>query len=211
MTDLYERSFRDILALAGSTAPTPGGGSIAAMAAALGTSMLQMVARLTLGRKKYQDVAAQVTEVLRRSEALQNQFEMLLSADMEAFDAVMAALRLPAETQEQQRIRQAKQRSATEQATRVPLSLAQACCEGLELALQLAPIGNQRAISDVGVGAQLLGAAAASALLSVDINLPALAESAFARESAAQRDRLRKQADDYVRECMQKVSLRLTE
>jgi glutamate formiminotransferase/formiminotetrahydrofolate cyclodeaminase len=155
--------------LAAGTA-TPGGGSAAAYGAAMGAALVAMVARLTIGKKKYANVEARMNEIILEAEGLRAKLTEGVQRDAAAFDEVMAALRLPKETEEQQAARTAAIESATHHAAEVPLEVARLAAPVLELAAELAETGNTNAISDAGSAGALAGAAIHAAGLNVKIN-----------------------------------------
>ncbi|MCW2278335.1 cyclodeaminase/cyclohydrolase family protein [Heliophilum fasciatum] len=179
MSTLFDLSLRDVLAVASSAEPTPGGGSVAALAGMFATSMVSMVANLTIGKDKYKDVEAQIEALRAQALAVSADLERLVQEDMHAFAGYMAAIRMPKCTDAERCHRQAAMKAAAVNATEVPLAIAAACLEGLRIAEALAPIGSKLAISDVGVGAYLGEAALKAALLSVEINLPAIDDAAY--------------------------------
>jgi methenyltetrahydrofolate cyclohydrolase len=169
----FDQSIRSFLTAAASDSPTPGGGSVAALVAALGASMTSMVANLTQGAKfaeveaEMQDAAAQMKDLILKAETM-------LEQDMASFDRYMSALKLPKETDEQKAARSAALKEATVQATIVPRDLARACHDVLVLSLQIAEKANKNVISDLGIAALLAEAAGQSAILTMDINLPGI-------------------------------------
>ncbi|ABZ84447.1 methenyltetrahydrofolate cyclohydrolase, putative [Heliomicrobium modesticaldum Ice1] len=209
MSDIFARSLREVIAEAASAAPTPGGGSVSAITGAFGAAMVAMVANLTVGKEKYRDVEAQVREQLQRLEGITARLEGLVRADMEAFAAFMAVYKLPADTDEEKAARARARQAAAIQATEAPLAIGDACIEALEAAVVLAAIGNNRAISDVGVGAYLAEASLKSALLSVDINLPAIDDAAYVDKAKGRRDRLLAEAERLRAQAVHIVSKRI--
>lgn len=159
--------------LAAGTA-SPGGGSAAAYSGALAAALVTMVARLTIGKKKYAAVETEMQRLAEQAEALRLEMQTAVERDAEAFNAVMVALRLPKETPEQQIKRLAAIEAATLTATRVPLRTAGQAVEVLALARQVAEQGNLNAISDAGTGAELALAALRGTALNVRINLVSL-------------------------------------
>ncbi|MGH2593984.1 MAG: glutamate formimidoyltransferase, partial [Anaerolineae bacterium] len=101
---------------------TPGGGAVAALAGALAAALTTMVARLTIGKKKYADVEAEMKAVVARADALRADLTAAIDADSAAFDAVIAAMKLPKDMPEQQENRQREIQVATQRAIDVPLS-----------------------------------------------------------------------------------------
>ncbi len=172
-----EESFLDRLA-AGT--PTPGGGSAAAHAGALAAALAAMVARLTIGKKKYAEVDARMQEIAAQADADRHWFQVAAERDSRAFDGVMEAFRLPKATEAEQEARAAAIERATHQAAGVPLEVAKRAAVLLELAAEVAESANQTAISDAGTAAALAGACLHGASLNVRIN----AQSASDRQAA---------------------------
>ncbi len=169
----FDETIRSFVSRAASDAPTPGGGSVAALVAALGASMTSMVGNLTQGAK-FSEVEPEMKAIVAQMEAAITSAERLLEADMLTFDRYMSALKLPKDTEEQKAIRAKSLQEATENATEVPTNLAQLCLDALQASKTIAKTANKNVISDLGIAAFLLEAAAQSALLTVDINLPGL-------------------------------------
>lgn len=188
MSGYFDKPFSAVLQESASGSPTPGGGSVSAMAASFGASMVSMVANLSTG-EKFAEHQAEVGEILGGITGAMKTLERQVDEDMAVFGAFMDALRMPKETDEQKKVRTAAVQDAYKSATRTPLEIADTCLQSLELALRLAPIGNKTAISDVGVGAILADASLQGVLLAVDINLPGIRDEEFVREAAARRDR----------------------
>jgi glutamate formiminotransferase/formiminotetrahydrofolate cyclodeaminase len=158
--------------------PTPGGGTVAAVVGAIATSLATMVANLTIGKKKYADREETLRMVKAEAEASRVTLFELARRDSEAFDAVLAARRLPQATADEIADRQIRVAAAELLATRVPLETARACLRVVELAGEAARSGNPNAASDAGVAGLLAEAAASGALLNVEINLKSLSPSA---------------------------------
>ena len=159
-------------------APTPGGGTVAALAGALAGALAAMVAQLTVGKKKYAAHEATLQALRREAGDLQRRLLSLARRDSEAFDAVLRARRMPQATAEEGAARSTALASAELEATQVPLETAEECLRVLELAVTAATCGNPNAVSDAGVAGLLARAAGEGALLNVQINLKSLAPSA---------------------------------
>jgi methenyltetrahydrofolate cyclohydrolase len=170
------RAFLDEVA---SSSPAPGGGSVAALAGALGAALTSMVCNLTVGKKKYADVEDELKKVLEQSEHLRVQFTELIERDTTAFNKVMEAIALPKDTEPQKALRSAAIREATKEATLVPLEVMKHCIDALALAQAVASKGNANSVSDAGVAAYMLHAALESAALNVRINLNGLNDPEF--------------------------------
>jgi glutamate formiminotransferase/formiminotetrahydrofolate cyclodeaminase len=160
-------SFTDELA-AGT--PTPGGGSAAAYAGAMGAGLVAMVARLTLGKAKYKDVGIQMESILEETEKLREILNAAVAADSAAFEALMAANRLPKGTEEEKSARADAVQAATLEATQIPFQTARKSLRVMQLALQAAALGYTYAITDAGTAAALAQAAISGAGYNVRIN-----------------------------------------
>ncbi len=160
-----------------SDRPAPGGGSVAAMAAAQGVALLEMVCALTVGKKKYEDVWEELANVKEELTPLRNELIRAIDRDTLAFNSLMAAMKLPKETDGEKALRKLAILDATRFATQVPLHVVRIVAKSLQYAANIAAKGNKNALSDVGVGASMLLAGARGAMLNVMINLPGLPET----------------------------------
>jgi glutamate formiminotransferase/formiminotetrahydrofolate cyclodeaminase len=179
MTDFAKMSLTDFLGALASETPTPGGGTAAATAGAMGAGLAEMVAGLTLSKEKYAASHAAVRPVAEAARATRQQMLRLAREDSEAYDAVVAARKLPKETPEQKEERSRRIADANRRATEVPMVTARAAAGLLALLPELVEKGNPGAASDVGSAALLLEAAAEAALLNVGINLSGISDAAF--------------------------------
>ncbi len=150
--------------------PAPGGGSVAAHAAALGAALVQMVAGLTVGRKKYAAVGEEMQRVRDEASKLTSRLTELVAEDAKAYTAVSEAYKLPKDAPE----RSALIDAALVGAAQTPLETARACAKVADLALAVAQRGNQNALSDAGVAALLAEAACKGAAFNVAINVAAM-------------------------------------
>ncbi|MGI6359360.1 MAG: cyclodeaminase/cyclohydrolase family protein [Bacillota bacterium] len=170
--------------LAGGDA-TPGGGSAAALIGALGAALVSMVGNLTIGRKKYAAVEAEMQQMTQSVCKLQEELLLLCSQDTEAYDLVMAAYKLPKATDEDKAARKQAIADSLRAACGVPLQIAEAAIGVLQLAEQAAKQGNVNAVSDAAVGGIAAHAALHSALLNVRINLKSLPKDDWSAQTAA--------------------------
>lgn len=168
LKDQKIKKFLDTLA---SKSSTPGGGSVAALTAAMSSALVSMVGNLTLGKEKYREVENDIENILGKSEKLRSEFENLIEEDIEAFNQFMAVIKLPKETFEQKEYRKQQIQEALFEAANVPLRVAFKCKDLLNICLEIARLGNKNVISDAGVGAVLAQAAFDSAMLNVKVNL----------------------------------------
>ncbi len=187
LTQKPVNTFLDELA---SSAPAPGGGSAAALGAAIGAALVSMVANLTVGKKKYSDVQADIQRILSQSEALRQKCVQLLENDVAAYTQVSKAYKMPRDTEEEKDARTAAIQDALKGATAVPMELAETCVEVLRLCPESAEKGNVLAVSDVGVAALMAEAALRAAALNVWINLGSIKDEAFVNKEGARLDAL---------------------
>jgi glutamate formiminotransferase/formiminotetrahydrofolate cyclodeaminase len=158
--------------------PTPGGGTVSAIAGAMAACLTTMVTNLSIGKKKYAAHADALRGIKREGEMLRRELMSLGRRDSEAFDAVLRAAKLPQATPDEVAARERAAVAAGFEATRVPLATAGAALRVAELAAQVAKCGNVNAISDAGVAGLLARAAGEGALLNVQINLKSLPQGA---------------------------------
>lgn len=185
LVDMSLASFTDELS---SDSPAPGGGSVAAVAGALGAGLAAMVANLSHAKKGFEKVQPRLVEIAERAQALKAKLLAAVDDDTRAFDGLLAAMRLPKGTPEEQAARAAAIDEATVAAIEVPLSVLEACPEIIELCREVARIGLPASRSDGGTGAQVARAAAAGAFQNVCINLPGLADKTRAAALLARAD-----------------------
>lgn len=175
-----------------SSSPAPGGGSVAALAGALGTALSSMVCRLTIGKKKYAGVEEEMKTILAGSEELRQKFTRLIAQDAEAFNRVMEAFGLPKDTDDQKALRTAAIQSATKEAALVPLEVMKHALDALSLAKRVAEKGNANSASDAGVAALMLHAASEGAALNVRINLAGITDPDFVGWKSGEVESLRR-------------------
>ncbi len=196
-------AFTDLLS---TDAPAPGGGSVAALCGAIGSALSSMVASLTHGKKGYEGAFEEMEEAGVRAQALKAAFLEDVDRDTEAFNKVLDAMRLPKATDADKKAREAAILDATTGATLVPLGVLRRCLGAAEVARAVVEKGNRNSISDGGVAALVLHAAAQAAYLNVKINLPGISDERFKKETAAEADSLREKIVRHAEE-----TVRLTE
>jgi formiminotetrahydrofolate cyclodeaminase len=179
-----------LLAALASPDPTPGGGTAAAIAGAMGTSLLLMVTGLAKSKNNLDDEKAALSKARTRLEPIAARLMELADADTQAFDEVMAAYRLPKATDDDKAARTRAIQAALRGATEVPLETLRAGVDAITHARMVAQYGNQSAASDVGVAIGLLKAAADGAAANVRINLTGLKDEAFKTAADAETTRL---------------------
>lgn len=174
---------------------TPGGGSASAFAAAAAAALVCMVARLTVGKKKYAGVEAQMWSVIDQAEALRAELTSSVEKDSAAFMDVMAAFKLPKDTPEQGASRSQAIETATLVASQVPLEVARKAVQVMALAVIVVQHGNVNALSDGGSGAALARAALTGAGMNVRINAKTLQDQVAAQELISELRRLETKAN----------------
>src|SRR5262249_54403758 len=157
--------FLDALA---SSAPTPGGGSVAALTGAMAAGLIGMVCTLTIGKPQYAEVEAEVQSINEQAGKLRAELQELAQADINVFQRLSAAYKLPRTTDADAASRRDAIQAVTRQAANIPLRTARAAVALLPLCAPLASRGNRLVVSDVGVAVLLLRAAVQSALLNVE-------------------------------------------
>ncbi|NLZ61265.1 MAG: cyclodeaminase/cyclohydrolase family protein [Acholeplasmataceae bacterium] len=161
-----------------SKSPTPGGGSVSALAAAIGVALVRMVGHFTIGRKRFEaldeSVKAEFICLFSEMESIKTQFIDAIDQDTEAYNEVMKAYKLPNDDQRTLEIRNKAIQEATIGAIEVPLDVAETAFAFLSRIAPLVSYGNPNTISDMGVGIMLVASAIEGAILNVKINLAGL-------------------------------------
>ncbi|MGR9087768.1 MAG: methenyltetrahydrofolate cyclohydrolase [Gammaproteobacteria bacterium] len=209
MTEIKDKSLQLFLDELASKAPTPGGGSAAAVMGAQAAALTSMVCNLTIGKPKFAEVEAEMTALLEKSEFLRSQLTEMVKADIDVFERLMATYGLPKESDEQKAVRSEAIQSVLKEATDVPLACAALCIEVLNLSRVAAEKGNPAAVSDAGVAAMAAYAGLKSAALNVYINAGGIKDRTFAEHKLAALGALLQGADAASEEIYQIVRSRL--
>ena len=203
---LTEKSVDEFINELASASPAPGGGSAAALAGALGAALTSMVCNLTIGKKKYSGVQAEMESVLKQTDRLRAELAALVEEDTRAFNNVMAAFTLPKGSEEEKDKRSEAIQHATAKATLVPFRVMELCDETLMFAKIVAERGNANSISDAGVAALMLHAACLGAQLNVQINLKSLDDASFVRETTTRAGAISHRVEMLRDEVMKRVN-----
>lgn len=190
-----EMALADVMDAFSSTDPVPGGGSAAALAGAVGASLLLMVAGISKTKTGAPEETADLAEAAARLHPLRDQLLELVDRDSDAYTEVMAAYRLAKGTGAEQATRKEAIDRATRAATETPLDTMRACQQALRGAVVVAASGNRRATSDVGVGVELLLAGLRGARMNVDINVSTLEDGNYAARVTQEAEALGRDAD----------------
>ncbi|MGQ9558841.1 MAG: cyclodeaminase/cyclohydrolase family protein [Desulfurispora sp.] len=182
---LLDMTVREFLQEVASDSPAPGGGSVAALAGALGAALAGMVAGLSTG-KAAAGAGSQMQQLQAQAARLQEALARAVEEDTLAFQRVMQAYRLPRGTVEEKAARSAAIQQALQGAAEHPLQVAGQCIEVLRLCREAALAGNQNALSDAAVGALLAHSGLVGALYNVAINLASIKDAQFVTTSREQ-------------------------
>ncbi|MFL5639827.1 MAG: glutamate formimidoyltransferase [Gemmatimonadaceae bacterium] len=205
---ILERQVRDVvsggesvsgfLASVASSNPVPGGGSVAAHAGALAAALAQMVAGLTIGKKKYAAVDAEMKEAALKAVSLGNRLAALVKRDADAYALVAQAYKLPKEPADAAARRSEAVSAALLKAAEVPLDTVRASVEVAAVAALVAEKGNTNAVTDAGVAALLAHAAAKGAAYNVRVNVQALEDKSKGLPLVDEAEKLVKRAAEFA-------------
>lgn len=171
--------FTDALA---SKAPVPGGGGASALVGAVGVGLGSMVGALTVGKKKYADVEAEIIELMKKADEVRAALLKQIDEDAVVFEPLSKAYGLPKDTDEQKAEKARIMEKCLRDACSVPMEIMVKCCEGIELQSEFAAKGSTLALSDAGVGAAFCRAALQGASLNVFINTKAMTDREYAED-----------------------------
>lgn len=192
---LVEQRVIDFVAATASKEPTPGGGAIAALTAATGAALAEMVANLTFGKKGYEAVQTEMEELQAKAEAIRERMLELSQADADVFNIFMNALGLPKNTDEEKAARTAAIQQAYKDVAMVPFEIGELANQIFDLAELASRKGNQNLITDGIIAAINARAAVKSAFLNVRINLSGIKDESFVAELTSKMYAIEKDLD----------------
>ena len=192
---LVEQRVIDFVAVTASKEPTPGGGAIAALTAATGAALAEMVANLTFGKKGYEAVQSEMEELQAKAQAIRERMLELSQADADVFNIFMNALGLPKNTDEEKAIRTAAIQQAYKDAAMVPFEIGELANQIFDLAELASQKGNQNLITDGIIAAINARAAVKAAFLNVRINLSGIKDENFVSDVSAKMQAIEKDLD----------------
>jgi glutamate formiminotransferase/formiminotetrahydrofolate cyclodeaminase len=207
---LVNRTTFDFVDEVSRDTPAPGGGSVAALAGALGGALASMVANLSVGKGEYDDRYDALCSLAERAQAAKDALIRAVDADTQAFDAVLAGMRMPQDSEEERAARKQAIQDGYRTATAVPLATAQRCLEAMTLCREMAAMASPQMISDVGTGALLGHAGLKAAVYNVRINLPHIEDEALRGEFDEKISALLAEAETVAREVEARVEEALT-
>jgi len=179
---LVRKSTFDFVDEVSRDTPAPGGGSVAALAGALGAALGGMVANLSIGKGEYDDRYDELCTLAERAQELKDALVRAVDEDTQAFDAVIAGMRMPQDTEEEKAARAEAIQEGYKAATRVPLATVELCRDALEVCLHMVRMAPKDMMSDVGMGALAARAGLVGAGYNVRINLKSISDEAFRKE-----------------------------
>ncbi|CFX03338.1 Methenyltetrahydrofolate cyclohydrolase [Candidatus Filomicrobium marinum] len=203
---LTTMSLEEFGAVLASDAPAPGGGSVAALSGAVGAGLIAMVCRLSIGKKGCEAFTEELTKTVPKADALAAGLLRRVDLDTEAFNSVMAAFKLPKQTDEEKAKRTAAIQDGYKEAVQSPIAIASECVAVLELSRNLLGKSNPNALSDLGVASQQAYAGLEGAIMNVKINLPSIKDENFKSEISTELVQLLKQGREAKEQVYQFVS-----
>ncbi len=204
---LSELTIKEFLEKIASESPTPGGGSVAALSAALTASLTEMVANLTIGKQGYDDVEDEMKAVAQDALRLKSKFVSAIDKDSNAYNDVITAIKLPGDTEAEKRHREEMIQSGLKQAALAPMAVAEDAIRVMELAGKTVTKGNKNTITDGAVGVMMAKTAVLSALYNVKINLRTIKDKAFIDEISKQVKELEQNALQREKELLSNIYL----
>ena len=190
LTDLTVKGLLDVTA---GKDPVPGGGSISALSGSIAAALTEMVAGLTIGKKKYAEVEEQMKQLAERVQQIRQQLILDIDPDSEAYNVVFAAFQMPKETDEEKAARSAQIQEATKIAANVPMEVARRVYSLLSDIEEVVSNGNQNAVTDGCVAMMSARNAIIGALFNVRINLTSIKDEQYVADMTAEADRLERE------------------
>jgi formiminotetrahydrofolate cyclodeaminase len=190
-----------------SGTPVPGGGSVSALSAALGAGLAEMVANLTIAKKGYEAVENEMKETAETLKNLREKLVTEVDKDSNAYKDVLAAFKLPKDTQEEKELRAEAIQDAMKNAARVPLGVAYDSLQVMDLAEKVIRNGNRNAASDGAVGTMMARTAVLGALFNVKINLASVKDQAFVEEMTRKVNKLESRVHEREAEILSYVNI----
>ena len=203
--DFTKQSCEEFVQILASKEPVPGGGGASALVGAIGTALCSMVGNLTVGRKKYAAVEADVYKILDKAKNLQGRLIDLVDEDAKAFEPLAKAYSIPKDEPN----RAAIMEEVLQKACMAPLEMMRCCCESLDLLAEMLEKGSVTLVSDVGVGSVCCKAALVGASMNIFINSQSLADKSTAESIENEADSMLEKyctvADEISNEVMRRI------
>lgn len=194
----------DFAAKVASDSPVPGGGSMAAVCGALSAALAEMVANLTIGKKKYIEVETEMKQIAMKALALRDKLLDDIQRDSDSYDKVMASYKMPKETEDEKNARQKAIQESLKLAASVPLDIAETSFEILPLTASVVSKGNANAVTDGLVACMMARTAVLSALFNVKINLDSINDVEYVNVMRAKVNELELKTTEYEKKVLDK-------
>lgn len=195
---LMDLTVTDFLKEVDSSSPAPGGGSVSALASALGVSLARMVGHLSFGKKKYEGLDENIKAEFKRRfdllEGIETELRELVDKDTESFNLFMAAMKMPKESDIEKELRAEAMVDATKKSIETPNRIAELSFDALNFLDYFVTYGNKNAISDIGVAASLIYSGLEGAVMNVRVNLPNLNDELLVAELERKTFEIKKEA-----------------
>jgi len=204
---LTNQKITDFLQKTAAGTAVPGGGSVSALSAALGAGLTEMVANLTIAKKGYAAVENEMKEIAETGQNLREKLVSEVDKDSNAYKDVLAAFKLPKNTDEEKAQRIEAIQDAMKNAARVPLAVANDALQIMELAEKVIRNGNRNAVSDGAVGVMMARTAVLGALFNVKINLASIKDEVFVEDMMQQVNKLESRVHEREKEILSHVNV----
>ena len=204
---LADLNIKEFLAKTASESPVPGGGSIAALSAAIAASLAEMVANLTIGKKGFEENKKQMKDIAKKAADYRNELMKDIDRDSEAYKDVLTAFRLPKNNEKEEKNRKQAIEDAFKNASLVPLGVAQNAFKIIELAGEVVKYGNKNAVTDGAVAVMMARTAVLSALYNVKINLSSIKDVDFVERLQKDVKRMESEIEKKERKILSGLSL----
>jgi formiminotetrahydrofolate cyclodeaminase len=212
MTDMLQsQSLETFLDTLASKSPTPGGGSVAALSGAMAAGLVSMVCAIDIQKQTTEEETEEVRSIWEQAEELRHELQNLAEADVEVFNRLSTAYKLPRTTEADAASRQAAIQKLTRHAAEVPLRTARAAARLVPLCTALSNRCSRLLVSDVGVAATLARATTQSSLINVEVNLASLTDQAYVREMRAQMEDMTVGLNDEAKGVLEVVVTRINQ
>ena len=204
---LRDKTVKEFIYETSSESPAQGGGSIAALSAASSAALIEMVANLTIGKKGYEDVREEMENVRAKASSYKEKFINYIDEDSDSFNKIMAAFKMPKDTEKEKEERKKEIQAAYKEAAEVPLNVGKNAFQLLELAEKIITRGNHNAVTDGAVAAMSARTAVYSAFYNVKINLGSIKDEEFVKHAKEEINLIESKLDNIEKSILSKVKL----
>lgn len=202
--NMKDMTIVDFANMVASNSPVPGGGSMAAVSGTLGGALAEMVANLTIGKKKYIEVESEMKEIAEKASSLRIKLLNDIQRDSDSYDKVMAAYKMPKETDNEKIVREKAIQESLKSAALVPLDVAETSFSIMSLTEAVVEKGNSNAVTDGLVACMMVRTAVLSALFNVKINLDSITDDDFVKQMRSKVNEIETKVIEYERKILDK-------